>query len=412
VKLDLLADYARLLRRGPFARYMAGETISMIGTWMQMFAQGWLLTTLTPEASALGWLTFCGGLPTLIFSMFAGSLADRFDKRRILLAVLIAQLTFAALIGWLAQTGAIRIWHLYAVTTALGLIAAFEVPAVSAFVPELVAKEDLARALAIDRATFHFTRMIGPALAGWLVGQFGVPTAYYLNAASFLALAGAILTIGPRTLGTVEEEAQRQGPMRAGFDYVRHDPPTRAMILLMAAMSCFASPFFIVTLPVYARVVLGLDAEHMGALMAFSGVGSFIGALSLMALPRGRRALFLKCGATAAVLGLATLALAPSFPIAALGIALMTLGLASSFGTSHIVTQERAPDAIRGRVSAVASLSFFGTMPFAGLAMSMLADHFGLRRVMLFGAACFACAAFTLLAGRKQLASAPPTEVQ
>ncbi|MEQ1860111.1 MAG: MFS transporter [Chthoniobacteraceae bacterium] len=403
------APFLRLLRRGPFARYMAGETISMVGAWMQMFAQGWLLTTLTPEATALGWLTFAGGVPTLIFSMFAGSLADRFDKRRILLAVLIAQLIFAVLIGWLAQTGAIRIWHLYAVTAALGLIAAFEVPAVSSFVPELVAKDDLARALAIDRASFHFTRMIGPALAGWLVGQFGVPTAYYLNAASFLALMWAILTIGPRARGTVEEEEMRQGPMRAGFDFVRRDAPTRAMILLMAAMSCFASPFFMVTLPVYARSVLGLDAARMGVLMAFSGVGSFIGALSLLTLPPGRRAIFLKCGSAAAVLGLGTLALAPSFDIAAVGIALMTLGLSTTFGTSHIVVQERAPDPIRGRVSAVASLSFFGTMPFAGLAMAALADHFGLRRVMLGGAACFALAAAALLAGRKQLASAPPS---
>lgn len=218
------------------------------------------------------------------------------------------------------------------------------------------------------------------------------------------------MTIGPRQLGTAEEEEQRQGPMRAGFDFVRHDPPTRAMILLMASMSCFASPFFLVTLPVFARGVLGLDAEHMGVLMAFSGVGSFTGALSLMSMHHGQRARFLKCGTSAAVIGLSTLALAPSFPVAVTGIALMTLGLATTFGTSHIVVQERAPDAIRGRVSAVASLSFFGTMPFAGLAMSSLADHFGLRRVMLGGAVTFAVAAFALLAGRRQLASAPPTD--
>lgn len=408
VKSDALADTARLLRRGPFARYMAGESISMIGTWMQMFAQGWLLTTLTPSATALGWLTFASGVPTLLLSMFAGSLADRFDKRRIILGVLVAQLLFAVLIGWLAQTGAIRIWHLYAVTTALGVIAAFEVPAVSAFVPELVAKDDLARALAIDRAAFHFTRMFGPALAGWLVGQFGVPAAYYINAATFLALMAAILTIGPRARGSDAEEAQRQGPMRAGFDFVRHDAPTRAMVLLMAAASCFASPFFMVTLPVYARGVLGLGAEQMGLLMAFSGVGSFAGALSLMALPRGQRARFLKGAVTAAALGLGALAVAPTFVFATIGIALMTLGLASTFGSAHIVIQERAPDPVRGRVSAVASLAFFGTMPFAGLAMAALADHFGLRHVMLGGAIAFALAALALLAGRKRLASAPP----
>lgn len=408
VKPGAVSDSLRLLRRGPFARYMAGESISMIGTWMQMFAQGWLLNTLTPSATALGWLTFSSGVPALLLSTWGGTLADRFDKRRILLAVLVSQLACAVLIGWLAQTGAIRPWHLYVVTTVLGIVAAFEVPTVSAFVPELVAKDDIARALAIDRAAFHFTRMIGPALAGWLVGKFGVPAAYYINAASFLALIGVIFTIAQRPRGSAEEEKQRQGPMWAGFDFVRHDPPTRAMVLLMAATSCLVSPFFLVTLPVYARGVLGLDAEHMGMLMGASGVGSFTGAVSLMLLSRGHRARFLKGATACSVLGITALAVAPAFHFAAPAMVLMTLGLASTFGSAHIVVQERAPDAIRGRVSAVASLSFFATMPFAGLAMSALADHFGLRRVMLGGAVCFALAAFTLLAGRRQLASAPP----
>lgn len=401
------ASFGRLLRRGPFARYMAGETISMVGTWMQMFAQGWLLTSLTLEATKLGWLVFASSFPTLLLSMWAGSLADRFDKRRILCAVLIGQLLLAVLVGWLAQTGAIRIWHLYAVTTVLGIIAAFEVPTVSAFVPELVAKEDLSRALAIDRAIFHFTRMIGPALGGWLVGQLGVPSAYYINASTFVALLAAITTIGPRTVGTAEEESQRQGPMREGFDFVRHDGPTRAMILLMASAACFASPFFMVTLPIYSRGVLGLDAEHMGILMGCSGIGSFAGAVSLLSVPHGRRAFYLKWGATAATLGLTTMALAPNLPIAIAGIILMTFGLSFNFGTANIVVQERAPNPIRGRISAVASLSFFGTMPFAGVAVSALADHFGLRRAMLGGAACYAAAAATLLLGRRQLASAP-----
>jgi MFS family permease len=386
---------------------MAGETISMVGTWMQMFAQGWLLTSLTMEATKLGWLVFASSFPTLLLSMWAGSLADRFDKRRILCAVLIGQLSLAVLTGWLAQTGAIQIWHLYAVTTLLGVIAAFEVPTVSAFVPELVAKEDLARALAIDRAIFHFTRMIGPALGGWLVGQLGVPSAYYLNAASFIALLAAIATIGPRVAGSAEEEEQRQGPMREGFDFVRRDGPTRAMILLMASAACFASPFFMVTLPIYSRGVLGLDSAQMGVLMGCSGVGSFVGAMSLLAIHHGQRAFYLKCGAIAATAGLATMALAPNLAVAIVGIVLMTFGMSFNFGTANIVIQERAPNPIRGRISAVVGLSFFGTMPFAGLAASALADHFTLRRAMLGGAVCYAAAAFALLFGRHQLASAP-----
>jgi MFS family permease len=401
--------FYRLLRRGPFARYMAGETISMTGTWMQIFAQNWVLTTLTLEATKLGWMVFAGGLPTLLLAMIGGSLADRFDKRWILLTALIIQLSLAILVGRLVQTHQIAIWHLYAVTALLGIVTAFEMPTVSAFIPELVPREDLARALAIDRAVFHFTRMIGPAAGGYLIGKFGEPLAYYYNAATFVVLGAAILTIGPRPSETQEEETQRKGPMRAGFDFVLQDSPTRAMILLMGAAALFASPFFMVTMPVYARAVLGLKAAGMGWLMALSGLGSLTGAVALLSVRRGHRAAFLKCAVTAAVAGLLGLATAPSFPMAAGSIVLMTLGMSSGFGTAQIVIQERSPNAIRGRVSAVASLAFFGVMPFAGLGVSAFADHIGLRRAMICGAIGYAVAGAILLFGRKQLAAAPKT---
>ena len=405
------AAFYRLLRRGPFARYMGGETISMIGTWMQMFAQNWVLTTLSLEATKLGWMVFVGGLPTLMLAMVGGSLADRFDKRWILLASLAIQLGLAVLVGWLVQSHQIAIWHLYTVTALLGVVTAFEMPTVSAFIPELVSRDDLSRALSIDRAIFHFTRMIGPAVAGYLIGKLGEPLAYYVNAGTFVVLAAAILTIGPRVRGTQEEEDQRKGPMSAGFHFVRDDSPTRAMILLMAAASLFASPFFMVTMPVYSRAVLGLDATGMGWLMAMSGVGSLIGAVSLLSVQRGHRAQFLKCAVSVAVIGLLGLAVAPSFPIAAVSIVLMTLGLSSGFGTAHIVIQERSPDAIRGRVSAVASLAFFGVMPFAGLGVAAFSDKIGLRRAMICGAIGYGIAGAALLMGRTQLAAAPKTVV-
>lgn len=391
---------------------MAGETISMIGTWMQMFAQGWVLTSLSLEATKLGILVFCGGFPTLLLTTFGGAIADRYDKRRILYIALGAQISLAVLVGWLVQTNAIAIWHLYAVTALLGVVAAFEMPTTSAFVPELVAREDLARALAIDRAVFHFTRMIGPAVGGYLVGQFGAPEAYYINAVSFLALTLAISTIGARARGSDEEEQRRQGPMSEGFEFVRRDPPTRAMVLLMAAAAVFASPFLMVTMPVYSRGVLGLDAEHMGWLLACSGVGSLTGSIGLLTVGRGHRALFVKAASTIAAIGLGGMAAAPSFVWAALSIVVMTVGLSSTFGTANIVIQERAPDPIRGRVSAVASMAFFGTLPFAGLVVSYIADHVGLRTAIAYGAAGLALATVILLLGRKQLSSAPPTTAQ
>jgi MFS family permease len=403
------AAFYRLLRRGPFARYMAGETVSMIGTWMQLFAQTWVLTELTRKALDFGWLHFVGGIITLLLTVVGGSLADRYDKRWILMAALTIQLILAVLVGWLIQSHQIAIWHLYSVAAVLGVVNAFEVPTVSAFVPELVSHDDLARALAIDRAIFHFTRMIGPGIAGFLIGSFGAPVAYYLNPATFIALAAAILTIGPRPVESHEEEQVRRGPMRAGFDFVRQDSPTRAMILLMAAAAFFASPFFMMTLTLYGRELLGLNETRMGFLVMVSGVGSVVGAISLLTVRHGHRAAFLKAAVTAGVAGLFGLAVAPSLAMAAISIVLMTFGLSSAFGTAHIVIQERTPHAIRGRVSAVASLAFFGITPFSGLIVTATADHIGLRQAMAGGAIGYAIAGALLLFGRTQLAAAPKT---
>jgi len=400
-----IATVRRLLTRGPFSRYIGGEAISMTGTWMQMFAQNWLLTTLTTKATVLGAINFAGGIPMLLLTMVGGSFADRFDKRGIICAALLTQLSLAALVGWLVATEQIAIWHIFVITALLGLAAAFEMPAVAAFVPELVGKEDLAGALAVDRSVFHATRLIGPALGGYLVGKFGLPTAYYANAFSFLALLAVLATIRARPRGTDEEEERRKGPMGEGLTFVRGDSPTRAMVLLMAAMTLFVSPFLMITLPLYARVELGLGPERMGALMAISGIGSFVGSVGLLTIPKGRRALFLKCAATAVALGLAGMAAAPSFAFAGAAMVLMTLGLSSSYGTANIIIQERAPDPIRGRVSAVAGLAFVAILPFSGLAIAGLADLMGLRRAMWAAAIGYALTAGLLLHGRQRLAS-------
>jgi MFS family permease len=386
---------------------MAGEAVSMVGAWMQMAAQSWLLTTLTQKAWVLGAVSFAGGIPMLLLTMVGGSFADRFDKRRILYVVLATQIALATLVGWLVATGHIAIWQILVVTTLLGIAAAFEVPAVSAFVPELVANEDISKALAIDRSVFHATRLIGPALGGWLIGKFGVPTAYYMNALSFFALIAAISTIASRPRGTDEEEEQRKGPMREGLAFVRNDAPTRAMVLLMGGMTIFISPFLMIIMPLYSRIELGLGAEEMGTLIGISGFGSFVGSLGLLSIPKGRRALFLKCGATAVTIGIGGLALAHSMFTAGASLIVMTLGLSTSYGTANIVIQERAPDAIRGRVSAVAGMAFFGILPFSGLIVSSLADVVGLRLAMGCATAGYALTAAVLLLGRRQLSSAP-----
>ena len=189
----------------------------MLGTWMQMMAQGWVVAGLTTSAFTLGLMNFASGIPMLVLTTWGGILADRLDKRRILLATQVVQIAIALWIGWLVARGTVTVWHLISAGICLGISAAFEMPAASALVPELVPRQHLRSAIAVDRSIFHATRLAGPALGGWLVGWLGSSSAFYANAASFVAMIVALATLPPRVPGSEEEEAQRQTGMRDGW---------------------------------------------------------------------------------------------------------------------------------------------------------------------------------------------------
>jgi len=196
-----------VLKYGPFARYMTGEVISMMGTWMQMMAQAWVVTGLTSSNFTLGMLNFASGIPMLIFASWGGVMADRLDKRHILLVTQVIQIVLAVALGWLVLTHTITVWYILVAGVCLGISTAFEMPAASALIPELVGRERLRAAISVDRSLFHATRTAGPALGGWLMHALGTASAFFANATSFLAMIVALYTLPPRTRGTEEEEA-------------------------------------------------------------------------------------------------------------------------------------------------------------------------------------------------------------
>ena len=386
-----------VLRNGPFARYMAGEFISMLGTWMQQMALGWVLTALTTSAFTLGLVNLASGLPMLALTMWGGVLADRFDKRIILLVSQVVQAAIAATIGWLVATNQITVLHIVIAGLCLGVSTAFEMPAASALVPELVPRDRLSAAIAVDRSMFHATRLAGPAVGGWLIGWLGTASAFYANALSFGALMIALLTIHPRPPGTAEEEEMRQTGMKEGLRYVRGDAPTRAMLLLLACATTCISPFFMIMMPLYSRHVLHVGADKHGLLMASSGLGAFAGSILLLSIPSHRRTAYLRCAVAVIFAGMGSLALAQNLAVAIASMTGLTVGTATMFGLANTIVQERAPDPLRGRVSAIIGLSFFGVLPFSGLLMSKYADVVGLRIAMGSGAVGFGVAATALL---------------
>lgn len=413
---ESFAQRARgVLRHPPFARYMAGTAVSMTGTWMQVAAQGFLMATLTDRALLLGLVNFANGIPMLALTFVGGSVADRFDKRRVLLVAQVIQLVLCGALGYLILSQQITYWHILAAAVVFGCVAAFEVPADSALVPELVEREQIGAAIAVDRALFHATRFIGPALAGLLIAALGLATAYFLNAASFLALVVAILTLAPRRRGSAEEEEKRAGGMKDGIAYVRGDRATMSMIGLLASSTLFISPIFMVMMPLYVTRVLGLGPDKLGYLMAVSGIGSLTGAVGLLTIPPEKRLGRMMLASGAAALATFGFGLAPNFYAAAACMAFMSVGLSTNFGLANTIVQERAPDYLRGRVSALTGLSFFGLMPFASLGMPALADAIGMRPTMLLGGALYAVAAgFILLGpGRRACLECPrPADVE
>jgi MFS family permease len=397
-----------VLRPGPFRRYMIGEACSTTGTWMQVMAEGWVMTSLTASELLLGTVSFATGLPMLLLGMAGGALADRVPRRRIVLACQAAQFALASTLGWLVWSGAIQIWHVVAVAACAGVVNAFEMPAVSSLVPELVEPHEIQDAYAVDRSSFHLTRLLGPALAGVTIAAWGPAVAFFANALSFLPLMLALRGLPePAQPPPAHEEApEAPGGIGAGLAWVRQDPPTAAMVGLMALVTAFPMPVLLVLLPLYARH-LGLDAAGMGLLMSVNAAGALLGSILLLRVEPHERARVLGAAALGVGGGLVALAVS-TWAIASAGVLFaLSVCLATTFGLTNTTIQERVPNQLRGRVSAVTQLVFFGGQPFAALGMAALAEAIGMDRAFMAAGACYALGSTVLLVGPGRAGALP-----
>jgi len=388
----------RVLRRGPFRRYIIGSAISDTGTWMQVMAQAWVMTTLTTSALMLGIVNLCSGLPMLALTMVGGSVADRFDKRKILLITQYLQIGIAVSVGLLIWSGHIAIWQVFIFAAIQGVSNSFEMPTLSALVPELVERDEIQSAISLDRSVFHGSRMVGFSLAGILIKAWGMASAFFVNALSFVALIIAILSLPPRRRGSAEEEEKRASGIKEGFRYIAKDRPSLAMVMLIATQSVCIFPIITVMMPLYGRIVLHLGADRVGLLMGASAVGSVVGSLFLIGLPRPKRIPLMMIntlGVTGAIFGLSR---APTFYIATALMVINSLGLATNFGLASTIVQERAPDYLRGRVSAVFMLSFVGLMPIARLGVTSLSDFIGMPTALKIAALSYGAITLLVLA--------------
>jgi predicted MFS family arabinose efflux permease len=291
-------------------------------------------------------------------------------------------------------------------------------PAISALVPELVKRDEIAAAVALDRSVFHGSRLIGPSLAGFFVGWWGAASAFFTNALSFVALIAALISLPKRPIGTPEEEQQRRSGILEGFRYVRSQRIIVCLITLIALNTIFVFPAISVMLPLYVRDILHLGAKTMGGLMAISGSGAFLGSIGLLSVAREHRLKFMTGNVFAIAVGVLLMSLSQGFLLTACAMGAIAVALSMNFGLTNTIVQEQAPAHLRGRVSAVVGMSFFGLMPIAGLITPGFADLIGMRTTLTIASVIYGITALSVLsvAGRhvcdQPISPAPEPEIE
>ena len=377
---------------------------------MQVIAQGWLVLTLTDDPFFLGLVGAAAYTPLLVLGLFGGLIADRLPKRRTLVGAQAVELLLALGLFVLTATGRIEVWHIVALAGALGLVEAIGTPTRHAFVIEMVGREDVANAIALNVSIFNVARVMGPAVAGVMIAATGTASVFLVNALTYLAVIVGLLLMRPETLLSPPLFRRRGGvrgtlgDLAEGLAYVRRTPTLRIVIMTLGVVSIFGVNFEVLGPPL-ARDVLGADAAGYGFLMSAFGVGALMSALGIAFV--GTRPIALAAGAIA--LGLSELVLAAS-GLLAVSVVLMAIAGMGAIGmgtTGNLTLQLAAPDRLRGRVVSLYAVVFDGTAPIGGLIMGAIASNAGVAMALTLGGAVSAVTGVFVAVAVRRLASRP-----
>ena len=384
-----LGRLSRSFRHRNFRLFFAGQFISLIGTWMQSVAVSWLVYRLTGSSLALGLVGFVGYLPVFVLGLWGGYLADRSNRRSLLVITQTASLFQALGLAAITLSGTATVWLVGALAMVLGVINAVDMPTRQAFVVEMVGKEDLHNAIALNSSMFNSARVLGPAMAGILVAAFGEGWCFFINGISYLAVIAGLLMM---RLPPAPPQAQT-GPMGAhvkeGLAYAWNDRPMRIILAALCLTSLFGA-CYMVLMPVFVDTILAHGASGLGFLMAATGAGSVVAALTLAVrresrgLDRARTQAGVGCG-----LALIAFALSRSFWLSFAIAPVLGFCLIFFFAAANTQLQLRSPDAMRGRVMALYSITLVGMAPFGSLIAGGLASLIGApATVLVSGVVC------------------------
>lgn len=393
-----------------FRYFWMGAFISNVGTWMQIVALGWLVYEITRSSFSLGLVSFISGIPVLLFILFAGAAADRFERRKLLIWLQVAMMVQAAAFGLLTQFDIITLPWIYALTFAGGLATAFMFPAWQAMVPDLVPRRLLLNAIALNSAQFNGARLLGPMIGALIFARWGVAEVFYANAVTFLFVIWSLAVIRPcQTM----PEGPAPRPLEAlggGLRYAWEHRAIGLLLLTMAMVTVFGMPFTTL-MPVIAAQTLGVGKAGYSTLMAANGFGALVGALVVASLPREtKRDRIIRFSVLAFAALLLGLSLSRSYWLSMallVGMGFAFLAAVSSINTS---LQSAAPPELRGRILSLFVLTFMGIMPFGSLGFGALGRQIGAAGALTTGALVLLAHSLLLLARLRLLA--PPSAAQ
>jgi MFS family permease len=397
----------RALQHRNYRLWFSGQAISVIGTWMQMVAQSWLVLSLTGDPFMLGLVAAAQYSPVLAFGLFGGLVADNLPKRRILIGTQAVMMTMALILFVLTATHLVQVWHVLLVALGLGMAQAIDMPTRNSFSVEMVGREDVANAVALNSALFNGARILGPAVAGLTIGAFDISVAFLINGLSFVGVLAGLVMMSERELRSPPPMPRPSsvrgalGSLAEGLGYVRRTPLVLLAVVTVGLVSTFGMNWTVL-IPSLARDVLGTDASGYGFLMSASGIGAFLAALWIAFSRRSRPVLI---GVGALVLGSLEIVLGISrvYPLSLLAMLIVGIGSVAMTATANTTVQLNAPEQLRGRVMSVYMTIYVGATPIGSLIMGALASQFGTAFAVGFGGLMSAIAAGVAIAWYRRI---------
>jgi len=391
-------DVGRALRHRNFQLFFSGQLISLIGTWMQTVAQSWLVYRLTGSGLLLGSVGFASQIPVFLVAPIGGITADRMNRQRVVIATQTVSMVLAFILAALTLTHTVQVWHIFVLAASLGIVNAFDIPGRQAFLVDMVGKEDLMNAIALNSSMFNGARVIGPAVAGVLVARLGEGWCFFANGVSYIAVIAGLLLMNVRSPARAIGASPFEHVVE-GFRFVNDTAPIRALLMLLGVVSATGMPY-VVLMPIFADKILhtggqelasligshDLGAVRLGILMGAAGVGALLGALTL-AVRTGVKGLARWVMVCCAGFGVSLMLFAASRSFWLSVALLLPVGyfIMLQMASSNTLIQVMVPDALRGRVMAVYSMMFMGLAPLGSLMGGALADRLGAPLTVAIG---------------------------